>query len=182
MSKNDKQVAEYHMREFLTAMGQDVTREGLQETPKRYVKFMEEFLSPPKFNFTTFDSEGYDEMVLVNNIPFFSFCEHHIAPFFGVGHIAYIPDKKIVGISKLPRTLDMFSQQLQNQERITEQVAAKIMEELNPRGVAVVLKARHMCMEMRGVKKHDTWTTTSKMVGAFKEDLICRNEFLNLIK
>ncbi len=157
-------------------------REGLQETPKRYIKFLREFLNPPQFNFTSFDAEGTDEMIVQTNIPFYSLCEHHLAPFFGIGHIAYIPDKKIVGLSKLARTLELYSRRFQNQERITTQIAERIMKELNPLGVGVVLKAQHLCMSMRGVKKHDTYTTTSKMLGSFKNDLNCRNEFLNLIK
>lgn len=157
-------------------------RDGLQDTPKRYIKFLKEFLNPPKFNFTVFDSEGYDQMIIVKDIPFYSLCEHHIAPFFGIGHIAYIPNDKIVGISKLPRTLELYSRRLQNQERITKQVAERLMEELKPKGVAVVLKAEHLCMAMRGVKKPNCKTITSELTGAFKDDLNCRNEFMNLIK
>lgn len=143
---------------------------------------MKEFLEPKEFNFTTFDAEGSDEMIVQTNIPFYSLCEHHTAPFFGVAHVAYIPKGKIVGLSKLARSVDMFANRFQNQERITSQIAEKIQNELNPIGVAVVLKAQHLCMCMRGVKKHDTWTITSKMLGAFKSDLNARNEFLNLIK
>lgn len=160
----------------------DPDREGLKDTPKRYIKFLTEFLNPPQWECTTFDAEGYDEMVIQSNIPFNSLCEHHLAAFHGVGHIAYIPDKKIVGLSKLARTLETYSRRFQNQERITNQVAEFLHEQLQPKGVAVVLKAHHTCMSMRGVKKHDTWTTTSKMTGLFKDDLNCRNEFLNLIK
>ncbi len=157
-------------------------REGLRDTPKRYVKFLKEFMNVPEFNFTTFEAEGYDQMIIQTNIPFYSLCEHHLAPFFGVGHIAYLPNKKIVGLSKLARTLDLYARRFQNQERITQQIAQRLQEELDPKGVAVVLKAQHLCMAMRGVKKHDTWTTTSKMTGVFSEDLNARNEFLNLIK
>ena len=174
--------AEDSVARLLQAFGEDVNREGLRDTPKRYVKFFKEFLNPPDWNCTTFDSEGYDEMIVQTNIPYHSLCEHHIAPFFGVGHIAYIPNERIVGLSKLARTLETFSRKLQNQERITNQVAEFLQKELEPKGVAVVLTAKHMCMEMRGVKKHDTHTTTSKMIGSFKNDLNCRNEFLNLIK
>lgn len=160
----------------------DANRAGLKETPKRYVKFLHEFLTPQEFNFTTFDAEGMDEMIVQTNIPFYSLCEHHLAPFFGVAHVAYIPSGKIVGLSKLARTVDLYARRLQNQERITQQVAEKIQNELSPKGVAVVLRAQHLCMAMRGIKKHDTWTTTSKMIGVFKEDLNCRQEFLSFIK
>ncbi len=156
----------------------DPTREGLADTPRRYVKFLEEFLTPPEFNFTTFESEGYDQMLIQTNIPFFSLCEHHLAPFFGVGHIAYIPDKRIVGLSKLARTLDKFARRFQNQERITKQTAEFLSEQLQPAGVAVCLKAQHLCVAMRGIKKHDTWTITSELSGRFREDPATRNEFL----
>jgi GTP cyclohydrolase I len=173
---------EWHFQKILSKLGEDVTREGLIETPKRYVKFMREFLEPKEFNFTSFDAEGTDEMIIQTNIPFYSLCEHHTAPFFGFANVAYIPNKKIVGLSKLARTVDLYANRFQNQERITTQIAERIEKELNPKGVAVTLKAQHLCMCMRGVKKHDTWTMTSKMIGAFKTDLNCRNEFLSLIK
>lgn len=160
----------------------DASREGLIDTPKRYVKFMEEFLCPPEVNYTTFNGERYDEMVIVKDIPFYSFCEHHIAPFFGTAAIAYIPSDRIVGISKLPRTLEYFARRFQNQERITKQVASKLMEVLKPKGVAVRLEARHMCMEMRGVKKPGSNTITSDLRGVFKTDSSARNEFIQLIK
>lgn len=181
----NEEAAERAMRNFLQAMGQDVDREGLKETPKRYVKFMKEFLSPPDFNMTTFDQENYNQIIISSDIPFFSLCEHHMAPFFGKAAIAYIPsqkEKKIVGISKLPRTLDKFARRLQNQERITEQVAKDLMDKLNAEGVAVIIKARHLCQEMRGVKKHDLWTTTSSMKGVFMEDSSARQELFELIK
>lgn len=174
--------AEWHFKKILELLGEDPNREGLKETPKRYVKFMREFLEPKQFNFTTFDAEGTDEMILQTNIPFYSLCEHHTAPFFGVGHIAYIPDKKIVGLSKLARTLDLYANRFQNQERITTQVAQRLQDELSPKGVAVSLKAQHLCMCMRGVKKHDTWTITTKLIGAFKNDDKARTEFLNMLK
>ena len=166
----------------LQYFGEDPTREGLKETPKRYIKFLKEFLNPPKWNCTTFEGEGYDEMIIQTGIPFHSLCEHHMAPFFGHGTIAYIPNKRIVGLSKLARTLETYSRRLQNQERITTQVAEFLMEKLDPKGVAVQLTAKHMCMEMRGVKKHDTWTTTTKLTGYFKDNSSARNEFLNGIK
>jgi GTP cyclohydrolase I len=166
----------------LQYFGEDPTREGLKETPKRYIKFLKEFLNPPKWNCTTFEGEGYDEMIIQTGIPFHSLCEHHMAPFFGYGTIAYIPNKRIVGLSKLARTLETYSRRLQNQERITTQVAEFLMEQLDPKGVAVQLTAKHMCMEMRGVRKHNTWTTTTKLIGYFKDNSSARNEFLNGIK
>lgn len=173
---------EWHFQKILEHLGEDINREGLIETPKRYIKWMREFLEQKEFSFTTFDSEGVDEMILQTNIPFYSLCEHHTAPFFGIGHIAYIPTNKIVGLSKLARTLDLYANRFQNQERITKQVAERLFQELNPKGVAVQLKAQHLCMCMRGVRKHDTWTTTTKLMGAFKRDEMARNEFLNSIK
>lgn len=180
--ENEQGNVEDNVRRLLQYFGEDTDREGLKDTPRRFVKFFDEFLNPPEWNCTTFEGEGYDEMIVQTNIPFHSLCEHHIAPFFGEGHIAYIPNKRIVGLSKLARTLETFSRRLQNQERITTQVAEFLWEQLDPIGVAVVLKAKHMCMEMRGVKKHNTYTTTSKMMGVFKEDNKPRIEFLKLIK
>jgi len=173
---------EWHFQQILNQLGEDTTREGLIETPKRYVKFMREFLEPKEFNFTSFDTEGTDEMIIQTNIPFYSLCEHHTAPFFGFANVAYIPNNKIVGLSKLARTVDLYANRFQNQERITNQIAERIQQELNPLGVAVTLKAQHLCICMRGVKKHDTWTQTSKLIGVFKNDINARNEFLNLIK
>jgi GTP cyclohydrolase I len=168
--------------EDLISVFDNHTREGLTETPKRYVKFLEEFLNPASFTFTTFSNEeGNDEMIAVCHIPFYSLCEHHLAPFFGVGHIAYIPTDKIVGLSKIPRVLDMFARRFQNQERIGVQVANYLVENLSP-DVAVILSARHMCMEMRGVEKPGTMTTTAVMRGKFKSQSITKNEFLNYIK
>ncbi len=161
----------------------DAGREGLRETPKRYINFLKEFVNPPEFKFTTFANESPDsEMVIVKDIPFYSLCEHHMAPFFGIAHVAYLPGEKIVGLSKIPRVVDLFSRKLQNQERITDQVAGYLMTHLLPLGVAVVLEARHMCMEMRGVRKAGTSTITSAMRGKFKTEINTRQEFLNLIK
>lgn len=182
MAKNLKK-AEEAIRQFLKHMGHDINREGLLETPRRYVKFMDEFCSPPDFKFTTFTNESCDQMIIQKNIPFFSSCEHHLAPFFGTAAIAYIPNKnKIVGISKLARTLDLYARGFQNQERIGTQVAQRLQKELSPKGVAIVIKARHTCVEMRGVKKHDTWTVTSAMTGCFKKEINARQEFLKLIE
>tara|TARA_R100000935_G_scaffold4209_1_gene10152 strand:+ start:1218 stop:2060 length:843 start_codon:yes stop_codon:yes gene_type:complete len=182
MREEGEETVEDNVTRLLQYFGEDVNREGLKETPKRFVKFFNEFLNPPKWNCTTFEGEGYDEMIIQTNIPFHSLCEHHIAPFFGTGTIAYIPSKKIVGLSKLARTLETFSRRLQNQERITMQVAEFLWNELEPIGVAVQLTAKHMCMEMRGVKKHNTHTTTTKLMGVFKSDQSARHEFLNAIK
>lgn len=174
--------AEWHFKQILEQLGEDSNREGLKETPKRYVKFMREFLEPKEFNFTTFDAEGTDEMIIQTNIPFYSLCEHHTAPFFGTATVAYIPDGKIVGLSKLARTVDLYANRFQNQERITSQIAARLQNELSPKGVAVSLKAQHLCMCMRGVKKHDTWTITNKLIGIFKDEHKVRDEFLSYIK
>ncbi len=174
-------VAETSVRRILAGFD-DPKREGLRDTPRRYIKFLEEFTSPPEFKFTVFDAEGYDQMIIQANIPFYSLCEHHLAPFFGHGAIAYIPNDKIVGLSKLARVLDKFSRRFQNQERITKQIAEFLMEQLEPQGAAVLLRAQHLCMAMRGVQKHDTWTTTSEMTGVFLDDQSCKNEFLQLIK
>ena len=181
-NEDTEETIEDNVIRLLQYFGEDVNREGLKETPKRFVKFFKEFLNPPKWNCTTFEGEGYDEMIIQTNIPFHSLCEHHIAPFFGTGTIAYIPNKKIVGLSKLARTLETYSRRLQNQERITMQIAEFLWKELEPKGVAVQLTAKHMCMEMRGVKKHNTFTTTTKLIGLFKSDQSARQEFLNAIK
>ena len=180
--QDTNETVEDNVTRLLQYFGEDVNREGLRETPKRFVKFFTEFLNPPQWNCTSFEGEGYDEMIVQTGIPFHSLCEHHIAPFFGTGTIAYIPNKRIVGLSKLARTLETFARRLQNQERITTQVAEFLWNELEPKGVAVQLTAKHMCMEMRGVKKHDTHTTTTKLLGVFKDDQNVRNEFLNSIK
>jgi len=165
---------------MLETLGEDVSREGLRDTPKRVMKFYREFLSPEKFNFTTFEGESYDEMIIQKDIPFFSLCEHHLAPFFGTATVAYIPDGKIVGLSKLARTVDLYARRFQNQERITSQIAERLTEELQPRGVAVTLKARHFCMEMRGIKTHDVQTITTKLSGAFRVKPEARAEFLSI--
>jgi len=171
---------EDHFRQILIHLGEDPNREGLIDTPKRYIKFMREFLEPKEFEFTTFDAEGTDEMIIQKDIPFYSLCEHHTAPFFGTAAVAYIPDGKIVGLSKLARVVDLYANRFQNQERITTQIAERLLDELSPKGVAVSLKAQHLCMCMRGVKKHDTWTITSKLLGVFKQGE-ARAEFLRYI-
>jgi GTP cyclohydrolase I len=160
----------------------DPSREGLQDTPRRYEAFLKEFLSPDEFTPTVFDSEGYSEMVIQRNINFYSLCEHHLLPFFGNATIAYIPDEKIIGLSKLARTVDHFSRRFQNQERVTMQIADFLQEKLSPKGVGVVLSARHLCMEMRGIEKLGTYTTTSCLRGLFMTNQATRTEFLDLSK
>lgn len=155
-------------------------REGLVNTPDRVAKFYDEFLHPTAFEFTNFENDGSSEMIIQSDIEFYSLCEHHMLPFFGSAAIAYIPDKRIVGISKLARCIDKYSRRLQNQERITKQVADTLEYALKPIGVAVVLKARHLCMEMRGIKKRGAYTTTSCLLGVFKSDASARAEFLTL--
>lgn len=169
------------IRSLLEEIDSSPQREGLIDTPKRVGKFYNDFFTKDDFNLTVFNNEGYDEMIVQLDIPFFSMCEHHILPFFGVAHIAYIPDKKIVGLSKLSRVLDHFTHNLQNQERITTQVADYLFEKLNPHGVAVILKARHLCMEMRGIRKSNAETVTTSLRGQFKDNEATRIEFMQTI-
>ena len=180
--KLEKSINYQSIANILKFLGEDLNREGLKETPKRFLKFLLEFTHPEPFKFTCFKNEGIDEMIIVKDIKFASLCEHHILPFMGVGHIAYVPNKKIVGISKIPRTLEYFSRGLMNQERITENVAEFLMKELEPKGVAVTLSAMHTCMAIRGIQKPDALTVTSSMKGVFLTNQSCREEFLNLIK
>ncbi|HUY84999.1 MAG TPA: GTP cyclohydrolase I FolE [Candidatus Dormibacteraeota bacterium] len=168
--------------ELLKAIDDDPEREGLRATPDRYQRFIKEFFENKPFNLTVFENAGYDEMVIQTNIAFYSLCEHHLLPFFGYGAIAYVPNKKIVGLSKLARTLDHFSRRLQTQERITTQVAEFLESKLEPKGIGVVLTARHLCMEMRGVQKPGTQTTTSCLKGSFKANASTRSEFLQIIQ
>lgn len=178
-----KEMIHESLRNMLTVFCNDnPDREGLVNTPKRYLNFLDQFLNPAPFEFTTFENEGNDEMIIVKDIPFYSLCEHHLAPFFGTAAVAYVPTNKIAGLSKLPRVVDMYARRLQNQERITQQVATYISEQLKAKGVAVVVKARHLCIEMRGIQKPGCETTTSAMLGIFKTQLNTRQEFLNLLK
>lgn len=171
-----------NIRALIEEMDDNPDREGLIDTPRRYEAFLKEFLSPEKFEPTVFTNEGYNEMVIQRNITFYSICEHHLLPFFGTATIAYIPDKKIIGLSKLARTVDHFSRRLQNQERVTTQIADFLQNELSPKGVGVVLSARHLCMEMRGIKKPDAYTTTSCLYGLFQTNPSTRTEFLDLAR
>ncbi len=172
--------AEQHVRELLAEVD-NPEREGLRETPARYVRFLREFIGKDKeFKFTTFDSEGADEMIVVSEIPFYSLCEHHLAPFFGTATVGYIPNGRIVGLSKLARTVDYYARNLQNQERITTQVVERVVAELDPVGAGCVIRAQHLCMSMRGIRKPGAITTTSKMHGQFRDDPACRDEFMRL--
>ena len=182
MNSYDSNKIEEAIKVVLQNIDKDSNRDGLIDTPARISRFLKEFYNEEKFTMTTFDNEGYNDMVVQKSITFYSMCEHHMLPFFGTGTIAYIPKKKIVGLSKLARTLDHFSRRLQNQERITNQVAEYLNEKLDPEGVAVVITARHLCMEMRGVQKPGTFTTTSAVLGQFKDNPTTRSEFLNLIR
>jgi GTP cyclohydrolase I len=173
---------------FGTHAGADMQYEGVQDTPRRVASmWVDELLAGYRMDarqfMTTFDAEGYDEMVIVTDIPFYSVCEHHMVPFHGAAHIGYIPDETIVGLSKLPRIVDMYSRRLQNQERITKQVVECIEELLNPKGVMCVMNAVHMCMCMRGARAAGSQTTTSKVTGIFKEnDKGAKAEFLRLLE
>lgn len=179
--EKQKQLEQY-VREILEYIGEDTTREGLLDTPKRFLKMLKEVTTPEEFNFTTFENEGTDEMIIVGPTNFSSTCEHHLAPFMGKAWVAYIPDERIVGISKLSRVVKYYSTSLQNQERITTQIADKLEKELKPKGVAVFLKASHTCMGCRGVRTPEAYTITTKLTGSFKANDNTRNEFLELVK
>lgn len=175
------------VRQMLAELGEDPGREGLLRTPKRvdaalryltrgYSLSIEEILNDAIF------TEECEEMVVVRNIEFYSMCEHHMLPFYGRAHVAYLPKGKIIGLSKVPRLVDMFARRLQVQERLTNQIAGTLMEVLKPYGVAVVMEGKHLCMMMRGVEKQNSFVTSSAMLGEFKKDRATRMEFLNLIK
>lgn len=182
----NREKIEKAVKQILEGIGENVNRKGLKETPRRVAKMLEEILSgykqDPKKILGKVFYEEFNELVLVKDIPFYSLCEHHILPFFGKAHIAYIPDgKKVVGISKFARLVDVFTKRLQLQERMTNQIADTIMETLTPQGAMVVIEAEHLCMIMRGVKKPGSKIVTSAMRGIFLKDLRTRAEALNLI-
>ena len=183
---SDKE-AEEAFKTILTWMGEDPKREGLLETPKRVVKAYKEYFGgysedPNKILDKTFgDVEGYDDMVVQKNVSVQSHCEHHMAPIIGIAHVAYIPNERVVGLSKLARVVEVFSKRLQTQERLTMQIAKTIMESLDAKGVAVTIDSTHQCMTMRGIKKETATTVTNYFLGQFKEDLSIQNRYLRFI-
>ena len=175
------------VRRMLQLIGEDPERDGLRHTPERFEKALRFLTSgyhqdPKKLLNGAMFSVCYDQMVLVKDIEVYSLCEHHMLPFFGKCHVAYIPDKRVVGLSKIPRLVNMFARRLQIQERLTNQIASAIQQEISPFGVGVVVEARHLCMVMRGVEKQNSQTVTSAMLGAFRENVQTREEFLSLIR
>ena len=174
------------IKKILVELGEDPTRDGLIRTPERVDESLRYLTGGYKedadsiLNGALFDVQ-HDEMVIVKDIDVFSLCEHHMLPFFGKCHVAYLPSDKVVGLSKIPRLVDMFARRLQVQERLTLQIAETLKEKINPRGVAVVIQAQHLCMIMRGVEKPNSTAVTSSMLGLFKDNQNTRNEFLNLI-
>jgi GTP cyclohydrolase IA len=175
------------IRGLLSAIGEDPSREGLLNTPRRVEKTLQFLTSGYRedvdamLNNALFTVD-YNEMVIVRDIDFYSLCEHHMLPFFGKCHVAYIPNRKVVGLSKIPRLVDIFARRLQVQERLTNQIASTLLEKIDPLGVAVVTEATHLCMSMRGVEKQNSVAVTSAMLGAFRTDARTRAEFLDLIK
>jgi GTP cyclohydrolase I len=175
------------IRQLLAELGEDPTRDGLQETPRRVEKALRFLTSgydtdvDSVINNALFTVE-YSEMVIVRDIDFYSLCEHHLLPFFGRCHVAYIPNRRVLGLSKIPRLVEIFSRRLQVQERLTSQIADTLMEKVDPLGVAVVMEATHLCMAMRGVQKQNAVTVTSAMLGVFRDDARTRHEFLELIR
>jgi GTP cyclohydrolase IA len=175
-----------NIRSTLRALGEDITREGLKDTPKRYAKAMEFLTSGyekdvDKVVGNALFNEESSEIVVIRDIELFSLCEHHLLPFYGKAHVAYIPNGKIIGLSKIPRIIDVFSRRLQVQERLTTQISGELMRILNPLGVAVIIEAAHLCMMMRGVEKQRSYTITSSVLGAFRDDPSTRQEFLHLL-
>lgn len=175
------------IRQLLVALGEDPEREGLIQTPRRVDQSLRALTSGYHANVDDVINDAlftveYNEMVIVRDIDFYSLCEHHLLPFFGKCHVAYIPDGKVIGLSKIPRLVDVFARRLQVQERLTLQVAETIRDRIKPLGVAVVMEATHLCMAMRGVEKQNSVTTTSAMLGVFREDARTRHEFLELLQ
>lgn len=182
----DSQKIEELVSQLLNQIDPDPKREGLLETPERVAKSFASlyggYAQDPKEVITVFENEGYDEMVIARDIEFYSMCEHHMLPFFGKVHVGYVPADKIIGLSKMPRLVEVFSRRLQNQERLTKQIADTLNETLKPKGVGVVVQGQHLCMQARGVEKQACTMVTSSFVGLLKEDIRTRTEFLGLIK
>jgi GTP cyclohydrolase I len=179
----DRPAAQAAVRALLAALGQDVDDEELAETPRRVVSAFEEMLSPAPFEMTTFpNEEGYDELVVVRDIPVRSLCAHHLLPFYGLAHVAYLPGERILGLSKLARAVEMFARGLQVQERLTTLVGTWLDQQLAPKGVGVVVEAEHMCMTMRGVRATGSRTVTSSLHGVIRHDARTRAEFLSLVR
>jgi len=177
----DREAVQRAARDLLWALGADLESDGLRETPRRMADAYAELLTPEPFNLTTFpNDEGYDELVVVRDIPFQSLCMHHVLPFYGRAHVAYLPDERILGLSKLARVVDLFARDLQLQERLTTQIAACLYAQLQPKGVGVVLEAEHICMSLRGVQKPGAKTVTSALHGLVRDDPRTRAEFLSL--
>ncbi len=172
--------------ELIRAIGEDSNREGLKDTPSRVARSFETlyggYQKDPKDLITLFDGEDYDQMIICKDIDFYSTCEHHMLPFFGKAYVGYLPDKKIIGISKIPRIIEVFARRLQNQERLTMQIANTINDLLKPQGVGVVIKAQHLCMLSRGVERQNAVITTSSFTNLFKTNQKTRSEFLGLIE
>jgi GTP cyclohydrolase I len=178
----DLDAAEAAARSLLVALGADLEAAGLRETPRRIAHAYAELLTPMPFNPTTFpNDEGYDELVVVRDITFQSLCMHHMLPFHGIAHVAYLPGDRIIGLSKLGRVVDLFARDLQVQERLTTQVADWLDTELSPRGVGVIIEAEHLCMSLRGAQKAGSRTVTSALRGSIKDDPRTRQEFLSLV-
>ncbi|MFE6965967.1 GTP cyclohydrolase I FolE [Agromyces sp. NPDC057679] len=174
----DREAAADAVRALLVALGRDVESEHLADTPRRVADAYIEMLTPRPFTPTTFPGEGYGELVVVRDIPFDSLCEHHLLPFRGVAHLGYVPGNRIIGLSKLARVVEQYARDLQVQERLTRQIADRLVEVLHPQGVGVVLEAEHLCMSLRGVQVAGTRTITSSLAGAVREDDRLRREFL----
>jgi|TARA_Y100000296_G_scaffold16646_1_gene19467 GTP cyclohydrolase I len=170
---------EKNIKQFISLVGEDVTRDGLIDTPGRVAKAWGELLTAEDFTLTTFDSNGYDEMIISRGITYYTFCEHHLLPFFGVGHIGYIPNGKIVGLSKLARTVEYYSRRLNTQEYLTDNIAETLNDALKPKGIGVIIEGRHLCQEMRGIKKQGKMIT-SALRGIFLEDKKAKQEFFKL--
>lgn len=176
-----------HMEKIIALLGEDPAREGLLRTPERYEKAMRFLLGGYQKNLASvvngaLFTQQIDEMVVVKDVEFFSLCEHHLLPFYGKVHVAYLPKNKVIGLSKIPRIIDMFARRLQLQERLTQQIAEAITEATSPRGVGVLCEAQHFCMMMRGVEKQHSGTVTSTMLGSFRKNKATRDEFLSLVR